>query len=217
MRTFSADLLKWWRINGRSFPWRTETDPYRILVAEILLHRTNAERVTSVYLQFISKFPDIKSIHESNFKEVFEVAKSLGLGWRLKLIKDMASIVQYKYEGKIPFKKEELLSLPGVGDYISSALRVFGRELEDPLVDTNTVRVICRIHKEKMKESTRRGKWIRRIYSQLKGDAKPSDFGYGLIDLASLICLPKVPLCKHCPVIKYCETGKLESTTSVCQ
>lgn len=214
-RTFAEDLLKWWAVNGRSFPWRNERDPYRILVAETLLHRTKADRVISVYLQFISKFPDVKSIHECSFEEIIAVTKSLGLEWRQKLFKEMASIVQCKYEGKIPFEKEVLLSLPGVGDYISSALRVFGRELDDPLVDTNTVRVICRMHQEQVKESTRRGTWIREAYSQLKEDAKPSEFGYGLIDLASLICLPKVPLCKQCPVIKYCKTGKFQIPTSV--
>ncbi len=204
---FSDDLLAWWRSNRRSFPWRDDRDPYHILIAEFLLHRTRAENVTRVYEEFLKVYPDVRKLSESRLSDVLRITGTLGLRWRIKYLVDAAVIIEKEMGGVVPFDKDALLSLPGVGEYIASAVRVFSGGFSDPLIDTNTIRIISRLYGEPYGESSRRDAELRDRYIRLMGSSPPDEFGFGLIDLASEICRPINPRCKECPVKGYCMTG----------
>lgn len=208
MKTLSEDLLKWWKINQRQFPWRVERDSYKLLIAEILLHRTRAESVAPVYLQFVKKFPTIEKLSESDPREVKRALHTLGLRWRVKALLEAAAIIQRDLSGTIPMDKELLLTLPGIGDYIASAIRVFSGGFDDPLIDTNTVRIASRIYKIRVNDSTRKGVNIRSLYNLLRNGTEAAKFGFALIDLGATTCLSIGPLCRTCPIAKYCKTGQ---------
>jgi A/G-specific adenine glycosylase len=208
---FSTALVKWWSKNGRKFPWRSEKNLYRILVAETLLHRTRAQNVVPVYLKFMAEFPDIKTLSECKTKDVIKITRSLGLTWRWNLLKQSSITIEKEFFGQIPLDREKLMSLPGVGDYIASAIRVFVGGFNDPLIDSNTVRIICRVYGYETKDSIKRRKEIRNSYSTLIAGTLPSEFGYALIDLGASICVSNKPLCRQCPVLKYCKSGKLST------
>lgn len=205
---FGNQLIEWWKREGRRFPWRNTNDPFRIFLAEVLLHRTRADNVVPVYQNLIENFPSLDSIAGIEEKKLRSILSPLGLKWRIDtLLVSLREIVS-NFDGRIPMSRDQLMSLPGIGDYIASATRVFTLNSDDPLIDTNTVRVISRVYGLKVTDSTRRKKAIRYKYSTLRNNSDPRAFGFSMIDLASLICKSHVPDCRHCPVLNFCSTGR---------
>jgi A/G-specific adenine glycosylase len=82
LRYIRNKLFKWYGINGRDFSWRHSKDPYRIMIAEFMLHRTKAEQIVPVYKEFIKKYPDVKSLASAELNEIKKVTEHLGLHWR---------------------------------------------------------------------------------------------------------------------------------------
>lgn len=201
---FVDALLTWWNKGGkRDFPWRRTSDPYLVLISEIMLHRTKANQVVSIFNDFVKKYPDISSIENSSEVELYQLLRPLGLHWRTKLIKSMAIIIVKDYNGKIPFAYKDLVSLPGVSNYIASATRCFAFGNREILLDTNTVRIIGRIFGLKVDDSSRRSKLFRDILDGIVPDSNSREFNYALIDFASKVCMPN-PLDSMCPLTAFC-------------
>jgi A/G-specific adenine glycosylase len=205
---FGDILVEWWNQNGRSFPWRNTEDPFKIFVAEVLLHRTRAYSVVPVYLELINNFSTMHDLSQVDEKTLQRMLASLGLKWRTRMLHETSRIIDINYGGIIPIEKDKLLSLPGIGAYIASAVRVFTVGSDDPLIDTNTVRVISRFRGWKQDDKIRRTEKVRNSYSHLRGKQNPKYYGYAMIDLAYTICLPRTPNCVRCPISKNCKTGK---------
>jgi len=203
-RYLTKNLRVWGEIHTRYFPWRITRDPYNLLMAEVMLHRTKAKQVAGIYSKFIQKYPDIRSLAVANSAELIDILYPLGLHWRIELMHKMAIEIVAKYKGVIPTEKEELLALPGVGEYIASALRCFSLGHPEPLLDTNTVRIIGRYFGKKITESSRRSKNFKKICSAIIDQSNPREFNYAMIDFGALICKSKDPLCKKCPISNHC-------------
>jgi A/G-specific adenine glycosylase len=204
---FAENLLKWWKNNKRDFPWRKARDPYKILVSEILLHRTRASQVTPIYLEFLDRFPTIAALSETSIENVRRILYPLGLSWRTELLHKMGLEIMKKYEGKIPFKRKELEALPGVGHYIAAAVRCFCHGYPEVLLDTNTVRIIGRVFGIEKTDGSRRSKQFRELYESLIDQRYPREFNYAMIDLGALLCKPRNPVCNICPLSKKCKYG----------
>jgi A/G-specific adenine glycosylase len=203
-----AALIGWGRMNFRDFPWRFTDDPYCILMAEVMLHRTQARQVVPVYERFIEKYPDLYSLAEASEEELHTVLYSLGLRWRVRLIYEMAAELVDRYRGEIPIDRESLLALPGISDYIASAFRCFAWNQSDALIDTNTVRIVARLFGVPIKDSLRRNKRFMSLVAALVDPEQPKPYNYALLDLANKICLKsKLPVCQSCPVRSQCLHG----------
>lgn len=205
--SLSIELITWWSGNKRIFPWRTTNDPYKILISEVLLHRTKANQVVPIYLQFIDRFPTIASLSSAPFEQIDSLLKNLGLNWRAKLLYKMAQEIVTCYNGTIPEEKNELESLPGISNYITAAVRNFAFNIADPLLDTNTVRILGRVFGFAVTDSSRRSPQFVYLYNSLKPREAYRDFGYALLDLGALICTPRQPKCELCPLNKSCLFG----------
>jgi A/G-specific adenine glycosylase len=200
--------MTWGEAHFRRFPWRLTRSPYRILIAETMLHRTQAHQVVPVYRQFVKSYPDVSTLARSSNKEVGDILYSLGLRWRTRLVCKMAVALEKRFSGQIPREKSELLSLPGVSDYIAGAVRCFAWNHPEPLIDTNTVRVTGRLFGLKIKDSSRRNRQFRELIGALVDPGNPRFYNYSLLDLASEVCTSKRPPdCARCPVKKYCAYG----------
>ncbi|MBU7017614.1 MAG: A/G-specific adenine glycosylase [Theionarchaea archaeon] len=204
---FQQKLRAWWKNNHRDFPWRTTRNTYHILIAEILLHRTRAEQIIPVYNEFLEKYPTIREVADASESEIREILYSLGLHWRARLLHYMAVQIVKEYECKIPLEKEKLESLPGVSQYIASAVRCFALGFPEVLLDTNTVRITGRIFGIKTTDSSRRSVTFRELLQFLVDEKNPREFNFALIDLCALICRSSRPSCSQCPVIKICTYG----------
>ena len=209
----SEELLKWWTENQRKFPWRKTRDPYKILISEVLLHRTKAEQVVPVYNELIAKLPTIKDLAIVSSDSIKKLLHPLGLHWRTELLHKMSALIVEEYGGKIPSAKRELESLPGVSHYIASAVRCFAFGYPEALLDTNIVRILGRIFDVQVTDGSRRSKYFQKLSESILDKRNPREFNYALIDLGALVCKPKHPLCKFCPLNCLCKygTGKLRS------
>jgi A/G-specific adenine glycosylase len=205
---FRKALLAWDRKHFRSFRQRSTENPYRILMAEVMLHRTQTSQVAPVYERFVERYPNVSTLAQTKRKELRELLHPLGLHWRIDLVYDMASDLMERFHGRVPRKKTDLLSLPGVNEYIASAVCCFARNQPQPLIDTNTVRVVGRLFGLEVKDSSRRNRRFQELIAALVDPDEPRAYNYALLDLAERVCMKKRPLeCFRCPVRKSCAYG----------
>lgn len=197
---FRKLLLKWGESNIIPYPWRENRTPYRVLLAEVLLHRTRAEQVIPLYTSLISLCPDVFSLAALERNKLHMILKSAGLRWRIDLMHKMAKEIVDNYNGKIPEEKEELMKLPGISDYIASAVRCFAYGYPEPLLDTNTVRITGRVFGIQVKDSSRRSKKLRKFMEVLLDPGRPDTFNYAMIDFGKKICKKRNPECSVCPM-----------------
>jgi len=205
---FRKTLITWGQRHFRDFPWRLTRNPYRILMAEVMLHRTQAPQVVPVYQEFINCYPDVSALAQATKKELRQVLYPLGLRWRIDLVRHMAVELTECFGSRVPRKKTDLLSLPGVSEYIAGAVRCFGWNQPEPLVDTNTVRVIGRLFGLEVKDSSRRNRQFKELIAALVDPSEPRAYNYALLDLADQVCMKKRPPdCAKCPIQKHCVYG----------
>jgi A/G-specific adenine glycosylase len=205
---FDKALLNWWRQNGRRFPWRETGNAYHILVSEVMLHRTKADQVVPVYTAFVTKYPTVNRLRDAPAREVKQALRPLGLRWRTALVRKMSEHVMNQFGGEIPEARDELESLPGVGPYIASAVRCFAFGHAEPLLDTNTVRIVGRVWGRGYSDGSRRSKEFRDLASSLIDRRRPREFSYAMLDLGATLCRPVEPRCERCPMLKLCRYGR---------
>ncbi len=206
---FHKALIAWGQEHFRAFPWRLTKDPYCILMAEVMLHRTQAPQVVPVYERFIVRYPDVTSLVQATREELHETLYPLGLRWRIDLIHEMAVRLVERFGGQVPETREDLLSLPGVSDYIAGAVRCFVWNQPEPLIDTNTVRVVGRLFGLEIRDSSRRNRRFRELIGALVNPDEPRVYNYSLLDLAEEVCMKKrPPECERCPVSGWCVFAK---------
>jgi A/G-specific adenine glycosylase len=196
---FTKRLLAWFSSNARNFPWRNEIDPYKILVAEKLLQQTTYGHVLKVYNSFFEKFPNVQDLAKAEISEIENTIRQLGFQrQRAKQLKKMALRLLDKHSGKIPSKKEALLELSGVGEYVSSAVLCFAFNKDEPIVDMNVRRVTKRYFSWEDKDRE-----IQKRMKRLVPKGKGRQFNWGIIDFSALICSRK-PKCNKCFLLDFC-------------
>ena len=208
-------VIKWYDQHGRDFPWRSTTDPYQVLIAEILLRRTTASAVSRVFNDFMNRFESPKRLAHARESTIVRALSTLGLhSLRAKQLKETASIIVKDWNGEIPKSRESLQALPGVGVYIASAVRNFAYGESVPLVDGNVIHFISRVFGIKFKGPTDTKAW--EFVTQFGGSHKAKLY-WGIIDLVATICLRRNPRCGICPLsmvcVWYTKGGKTSETT----
>ena len=118
VQDFSTAMLDWYKNNGRGYIWRGHSDPYKILVSEIMLQQTNADRVAPIYQRFAEQYPNIRVLAQAELPDLMTVLKPIGLSYRARRLKEVARKLVAEYDGELPAEEEALLALPGIGRYI---------------------------------------------------------------------------------------------------
>src|SRR6188768_2429594 len=142
---FRRRLLSWYRVNGRSLPWRTTSDPYHILVSEVMLQQTQVDRVLPKYHEWLEKFPSLPALAAADQHDVTETWRPLGYNIRPRRLHAIARESVERYGGELPSDEETLLSFKGIGAYTAGAIRSFAFQQRAAIVDTNVARVLFRI------------------------------------------------------------------------
>jgi A/G-specific adenine glycosylase len=182
-------------------------------MSEVMLHRTQAIQVVPVYQSFLTTYTDIAVLAKASLQELQDALFSLGLRWRIELIYRMAGEIMSKFGGHIPVERADLLSLPGISEYIAGAVRCFAWNLPEPLADTNTIRVTGRLFGLQPKDSSRRSSRFRILLNSLLHFGEPRRYNYALLDLADGVCTKKRPPdCHLCPLQSLCQTAILQAT-----
>jgi len=135
---FYKTVIRHYRQHGRShLPWRETKDVYRILVSEIMLQQTQVSRVIPYYHAFLKTFPTVHALAEAPLGEVLAVWQGLGYNRRAKMLHNAAKIIACNFHDRIPHSYDELVALPGVGEYTAKAIRVFAYDEREVMVETN--------------------------------------------------------------------------------
>lgn len=208
-REAAPELLKWYRKHGRDFIWREEGfSSYGSLIAEMMLQKTQAKVVEPVLKEFLARYPTVESIHRAPRKEIEKLIKRLGLfRTRSKNMKKVAKIIVEKYGGKVGASMDELAELPGVGPYVSSAVRCFKGEERVPVLDANVARVVGRLYGIDYRDP----KHQKELWGKAEGllpRKNVKEFNWALIDLGALVCKPSNPKCGECPLRSICHVGR---------
>jgi A/G-specific adenine glycosylase len=141
VRLFRKIICSHYQDHVREMPWRSTTDPYRILVSEIMLQQTQVERALQKYEGFIQAFPDFPTLSQAPLSEVLRVWQGMGYNRRALLLRRLAEIVVQEYAGRLPDNPEELVKLPGIGPYSASAVYTFAHNRPSLFIETNIRRV----------------------------------------------------------------------------
>jgi DNA (cytosine-5)-methyltransferase 1 len=198
---FRSDLLAWHRASTRPHPWRVGHSPWHVLMAEMCLHRTRADQVGSIFGSLVQIAPTPRSMVE-HAAEVRSALGRLGVRWRVENMLKVASTLVELHDEVVPDTLEGLLSLPGVGDYVASAVLCFGFGRTAILMDTNTERIATRT----MGHTRSKRRWQLRLdlYRLAGSQGADAKFNFAMLDLGRLVCRAAEPRCLSCPVNHRC-------------
>lgn len=121
----------------RSMPWRDTTDPYYVLVSEMMLQQTQVERVIPKFHSFIEAFPDFSTLAQASLGDVVQLWSGLGYNRRAKFLWQTAQKVTGEFNGELPESREDLITLPGVGNNTAGAIMAYAFNLPAVFIETN--------------------------------------------------------------------------------
>lgn len=203
-------LFAWYSKNKRDLPWRKcidatgVRDPYRITVSELMLQQTQVTRVIPKFENFIHQWPTLESLSQASLAQVLVAWRGLGYNRRAKYLLESAKIITSTYNGKFPHEREILAKLPGFGEYMVSAIRVFAFGFQDTVIDVNVARVLSRIF---IGRSTPKKQEIKELATQLLPAKKSDQWHQALMDFGSAVCV-STPRCQICPLAHVCVAQK---------
>jgi A/G-specific adenine glycosylase len=198
-------LLRWYESSGRVFPWRKPgISLYKLVLAELLLQRTRAETAATFFDAFTARFPTWRSLAASTVDDIGEFLKPIGL-WRrraaslLALGREMAS-----RGGRFPRRRQEVESLPGVGQYIANAILLFSSGKAEPLLDVNMARVLERLFGPRKLVDIRDDPHLQSVSRSIVRGKRAAELNWAILDLAATVCIIKNPRCEKCPIRLSC-------------
>jgi A/G-specific adenine glycosylase len=204
-RFFRRKLLGWYDLNGRTLPWRDTSDPYHILVSEIMLQQTQVDRVLPKYHEWLDRYPSFEALAEAPEKDVTKTWYPLGYNIRPKRLQAIAREAVANYGGKLPSDEATLLSFKGIGAYTAGAIRSFAFRERAAILDTNVARVLFRVFIGRglpKAHATKRQLWS--ISESLVPIGRAFDFNQALMDFGAMLCTARKPKCLICPIASRC-------------
>ena len=203
---FSEKLIEWYRVNKRNLPWRLTKKPYKIWVSEIILQQTRIEQGEKYYHAFLEKYPNISELAKTNDEELLKVWEGLGYYSRALNMLKASRVVLNNYKGIFPSNYDDLIKLPGIGDYTASAISSICNNEVQPVVDGNVFRFMSRMFKidlpiDKLKTKT----YFKKLGFKLIDVVNPGDFNQAMMDYGSMVCRPKKFQCHKCLFSSNCK------------
>ena len=204
---FARSLLRWHtEENDRALPWKSEKDPYKIWLSEIILQQTRAEQGLPYYLRFVAQYPTVTDLAHAPEDEVFRLWQGLGYYARCRNLLHTAREIATRYKGKFPDRYEDIIALKGVGEYTAAAIASFAYGLPYPVIDGNVYRVLSRYFAEPTPVNIPEGKKIFTALADAVFDAAhPAAYNQAIMDFGAVVCKPKQPLCATCCLSDRCK------------
>jgi len=198
-------LMLWYNTHHRHLPWRESCDPYRIWVSEVMLQQTRVKTAVPYFLSFMDRFPTLESLARADLEQVLKSWEGLGYYARARNLHKAAQKVVQEMDGRIPARFSDFKTLPGVGDYIASAVMSMAFKQVHAVVDANVKRVLARLlcmdtPVNRSSAHTR----FKAIADTLVDPTDPGGFNQALMELGALVCTPSTPDCGSCPLAHFC-------------
>ena len=196
-------LLSWYREDHRSFPWRETTDPYEVLVSEVMSQQTQLSRVVEAWKEFIERWPTAADLADADRADVvgFWTEYSLGYNNRAKYLHEAARQVTEEFDGQFPSEPEDLQQLMGVGPYTANAVASFAFNNGEAVVDTNVKRVLCRAFSVPDEDTA-----FEATANRLMPAGESRDWNNAVMELGGVAC-GQNPQCDEagCPWREWCQ------------
>ena len=204
-RWFRRRLLDWYRLNGRDLPWRRTSDPYHILVSEVMLQQTQVDRVLPKYAEWLEKYPSLDALAQAAVTDVAETWRPLGYNIRPRRLHDIARESVARYGGRLPSDEATLLSFKGIGEYTAGAVLSFAFGQRKAILDTNVARVLYRVfvgRGDPKSHAMKRHLWT--VSRAVLPVRHVFDFNQALMDFGATLCSARKPKCGACPMRTRC-------------
>lgn len=204
-----ADAMKrfYREVGQHDFRWRKKkASPYEVLIAVVFLQRTGRDQVARVFKDFISDFPDPKSLARTDLDEVRSLMEPLGLHWRANNVYEDGKMIEEKYSGSVP-DDEEIFELPGVGSYVGKMVHCLAFGKKTAPVDTNVGRVLNRVFgmgRENITNRLGRDETILNLAKKCLPSEGVREYNLGLLDFGYEVCESQNPKCDSCPLASKC-------------
>jgi A/G-specific adenine glycosylase len=199
------NLMHWYQAHHRQLPWRDITDPYRIWVSEVMLQQTQVKTVVPYFHKFLTAFPTLKDLADADPGRVLKLWEGLGYYARARNLHKAARQLISFSDGRIPDRFSDFKALPGVGDYIASAVLSIAFGKAHAVVDGNVKRVLSRLFclDVPVNHSSAHGTF-KPVAEALLDRTDPGGFNQAVMELGALICTPASPDCTACPLKVMC-------------
>lgn len=207
--SFAEQLVAWFDRSQRDLRWRqahNATDPYRILVSEVMLQQTTVAAVGPFYERFLNRFPDAATLAGAPEDDVLAHWAGLGYYARARNLHRAAKAIVDE-GGEFPRELAAILALPGVGRYTAGAVSSIAFNARAPIVDANVARVLSRVLAIEGDLKTARNQqtlWQAATQIVSVESVEPREVNPAMMELGALLCTPKNPRCPACPVNDLC-------------
>ena len=202
---FRRRLLQWYDEHGRDLPWRESTDPYHILVSEMMLQQTQVDRVLPKYREWLDKYPTMADLAAAPEEDAVSTWYPLGYNIRPRRLHSIARESVASYGGELPRDASVLRSFKGIGPYTAGALMSFAFGQRAAILDTNVARVLVRVFVGGGNPKTHRMKkrlWA--VSEALVPRRRVFDFNQAIMDFGAMVCTARKPRCLICPMSRFC-------------
>jgi A/G-specific adenine glycosylase len=197
--------MHWYQAHHRQLPWRDSIDPYRIWVSEVMLQQTQVKTVVPYFHKFLTAFPTLKDLADADPGRVLKLWEGLGYYARARNLHKAARQLVSLSDSRILDRFSDFKALPGVGDYIASAVLSIAFGKAHAVVDGNVKRVLSRLFclDAPVNHSSAHGTF-KPVAEALLDRTDPGGFNQAVMELGALICTPASPDCTACPLKDLC-------------
>jgi A/G-specific adenine glycosylase len=196
----AAGLLQWGSGSLRDLPWRNTANPWHILVSEIMLQQTSVARVLPKFAAFIEAFPTPAALASAPLGDALQLWSGLGYPRRCRNLREAAIVIHGTHGGCVPSTLEELLPLPGIGQYTARAVMAFAYRVDIGVVDVNVSRVLSRLEGTPMT-----ARELQILANQLVPQGLAWEWNQVMMDFGAQLCSVRRPECPTCPVQSQCK------------
>jgi A/G-specific adenine glycosylase len=224
-------LLDWFLLHARDLPWRSTRDPYAVWVSEIMLQQTQVKTVLPYWQRWMRALPNIQTLAEARSRRIHKLWEGLGYYSRVRNMQKAARAIVETHDGKFPEDFNAILALPGIGRYTAGAICSIAFNQPRPILDGNVIRVLARLFGlagDPLESKTNSRLWgiaeqlvlascsnslpdpagVDGTDPILDCSAGPAQLNQSLMELGALVCTPREPHCRLCPLTRFCAARK---------
>jgi A/G-specific adenine glycosylase len=195
----AVELLKWGSGSLRDLPWRRTRDPWRVLVSEVMLQQTSVARVLPKFEAFIDEFPTPAALANAALGDALKLWTGLGYPRRCRNLREAAIAITEVHHGEFPRTLDELLALPGIGQYTARAVLAFAFDETVAVVDTNVSRVLSRLEGVSMTS-----RQLQTLADVLVPEGLGWEWNQVIMDFGARMCTARSPECGSCSLSRLC-------------
>jgi A/G-specific adenine glycosylase len=198
-RSLNSRLFRWHTANRRPLEIRAASDPWQVLVAEVMSQQTGIERVGPAWRRFVDRWPSPAALAGAGTHDLLAAWAGLGYNRRALALRESARTIVAEHGGRVPATVTELETLPGIGPYTARAIAAAAFGAPVAPLDVNVRRVVSRVLGIASSSAE-----LQPVADGLVSRGDPGRWLDAVMDLASAICPPRVPRCDACPIASLC-------------